>query len=309
MTIPFGLAFVLASAGLALAVWMLVVEPRWFRARRLVFDAARMGLPPLRVLHVTDTHFHGRDGPILRFLEDLARTERFDLVFWTGDLIDARAGVESMGRAARLFRPRLGAFAVLGGHDYRRHGLLAAYLRLLSADGHKGFTIENPAGELKEALSAAGVEVLEDRACVLHAPGDRPIAVVGLRDAALFDPDYDAAWRDVPPGACVVALAHSPDVLPQVTARGARLAFCGHTHGGQVRFPFVGALVTRSDLPGRLASGAFRMNATTVIINNGLGASPATPFRLLCRPEVGIVEFGDLSDGRTPTRLKEADSG
>jgi predicted MPP superfamily phosphohydrolase len=84
------------------------------------------------------------------------------------------------------------------------------------------------------------------------------------------------------------------------------MAFCGHTHGGQVRFPFVGALVTRSSLPGSLASGAFRCGPTTYVIGNGLGTSPATPFRLLCRPEAIVVELTDSPTARALTPIKEA---
>ena len=306
---PLHVVLLILAAGLALAVWTIWVEPRRFRTRRLVFDAAKMGLPALKVLHLTDTHFHGRDGAILRFLEGLADRESFDLVFWTGDLIDTPAGVDSMARAARLFRPRLGAFAVLGGHDYSRHGVTEAYLRLLSRDADRGFSMANPADELKDALAAGGVRVLEDEACAVNGAADTPFALVGLRDAFQSEPDYDAAWTGVPDDAPVVVLSHSPDVRPEMTARGARLAFCGHTHGGQVRFPLVGALVTRSSLPGRLASGAFRSGTTTYVIGNGLGTSPATPFRLLCRPEAIVVELAASPPPQALAPVKEADGG
>jgi len=94
-----------------------------------------------------------------------------------------------------------------------------------------------------------------------------------------------------------------------MAARGARLVFCGHTHGGQVRFPVVGALVTRSSLPGRFASGAFRCGPATYVIGNGLGTSPATPFRLLCRPEVVVVELISSPDPAALTPTEEAALG
>jgi len=292
---------------LALLAWMVLVEPRRFRTRRFVFDAGELRLPALKILHLSDTHFYGRDDAPLRFLKELADRESFDFVFWTGDLIDRPAGVDSIAYAARLFRPRFGAYAVLGGHDCWRHGILAAYLRLPSKTPDRGFDTPNPVGTLKLALAAGGVRVLEDESCLVDGIGDQPLAIVGLQDAFMAEPDYNAAWSGVPACAPVVVLSHSPDVRAELAARGARLAFCGHTHGGQVRFPLVGAVVTRSTLPGRLASGAFRTGPTTYVLGNGLSASPATPFRLLCPPEAVVVDMVTSPHPQSLTPITEAD--
>ena len=306
MSVAIAVAIGLPLAALAVAAWAVFIEPRRFRVRRVVLDADELGLPPLRILHVTDTHFHGRDGAMLRFLADLARGESFDAVFWTGDLIDTPGGIPSIAEAARLFSPRLGSFAVLGGHDYAWHGAAEAYLRLLSGSPAFGFSRDNPVDELRGALESAGVHLLEDESRRVEAGAGRGFAVVGLRDAFVIPPDYDAAWRGVQDGAPVVVLAHSPDVLRETASRGARVAFCGHTHGGQVRFPLIGALVTRSDLPGRLASGVFRAGPTTFLLNNGLGVSPATPFRLLCRPEVTVAQIVTGAAPKDLTVVEEA---
>jgi len=286
-------ACALVLAGLALAFWMVFLEQRLFRIRRVVLDAESLGLPGLKILQITDTHFHGRDEHILRFLRKLAASEQFDLVFLTGDLIDSAEGVASAAQAAALFHPRLGTLAVLGGHDYARSVGLDAYRHLLSRHGLATMRQVNPADQLEIALTDAGIRVMHDAHTLVEDPesNGQTLAVVGLRDAFQFAPDYDAAWDDVPPGTPVIVIAHSPDVLPEVARRRARLAFFGHTHGGQVRFPLLGALVTRSSLPGRLAAGTFRHNGTVFTINNGLGTSPATPYRLLCRPEVTVLEL------------------
>jgi predicted MPP superfamily phosphohydrolase len=63
----------------------------------------------------------------------------------------------------------------------------------------------------------------------------------------------------------------------------------GHTHGGQVRMPFVGALVTNSRLPRRVASGVFRMGDALVHVSRGLGTNKYAPFRFLCRPEATML--------------------
>ncbi len=282
-------AVALGAASLMLAVYMTLVEPRRFRLRRVTMRAGR--LPPLRILHLTDTHFHGRDGAILAFLKRIAEQEKFDLLLLTGDLIDTPGGVESVERAARLFRPALGAYAVLGGHDYREIGALRPYVHILTGQDLREGCPPNPAAEVAERLEAAGVRVLDDSHCMAEGPDGRAFAVVGLRDAFEFEPDYGAAWEGLEADVPVLVIAHSPDVLSEVSARGADAAFFGHTHGGQVRFPLVGALVTHTRLPRRLAWGAFRRGNTSFVVGNGLGASVSTAYRLLCPPEAVLAEL------------------
>jgi hypothetical protein len=300
------IAVALLLAALLLVLWVTVIEHRLFRVRRVVLDADRLGLPPLRILHVTDTHFHGRDGAILRFLGHVAAREDFDLVFLTGDLIDSPSGLDAAEAVAGMFRPSLGTFAVLGGHDYAQLDPVKTYRFLLTRRAQEAFAGDNPADDLVARLEAAGVRVLEDSAASVRPPAGRPFAVVGLRDAFVFEPDSEAAWRKVEPDLPVIAIAHSPDVVREVSRRGASLAFFGHTHGGQVRLPIVGAVVTRCTLPRRLVRGVFRQADTVFILNNGLGTSPAIPYRLLCRPEVtvAVLESGAAPGGLTP--VKEA---
>jgi predicted MPP superfamily phosphohydrolase len=224
----------------------------------------------------------------------LAR-EPFDLVFLTGDLLDTPPGLEGCMELAGILRGRLGSFAVLGGHDYFLrvvHEQGAFFMRAPTPCPPAKGSIPNPVAELVEGLQARGVRVLHDESCTVTC-GGRHLAIVGLEDAFLFQPDYAAAWRQVPEGVPTIVLAHSPDVLPEIVRRGADLAFFGHTHGGQVRLPMVGALVTRSHLEGRRASGLFREGNTVFSLNNGLGTDRTAPVRLLCRPDVTVMRIGD----------------
>jgi len=294
-------AAALAGCGVLLLAWMRLVEPRLFRVRRISLPRvesrgagevaiAAGRLPALKILHVTDTHFSGSDAAKLAFLRTAAG-EECDFAFLTGDLIDQPAGLASCLALAEMLHPRLGAFAVLGGHD---HFHTAATLRgRLSL--HCGpppseeLRRPNPVAELIAGLAERGVRVLEDESWVTSLDGGVTLAVVGLRDAFVFEPDYEAAWRAVPEGAATIVLAHSPDVLAETVRRGADLALFGHTHGGQVRLPLVGALVTRSDLPRGRARGVFREQGTICTLNHGVGAGRGTNIRLLCRPEVTVL--------------------
>jgi len=294
------IAIAALAAALLLAVWMVFIEPRRFRVRRVHIPASDRStsrlhvedgrLAGLKILHVTDTHFHGKETAKLRFLRGVAEEEEFDLVFFTGDLIDSREGMDACVEAAGYFRARVGKFAVLGGHDHFRVNPLVRYAQLAGgADAGDEYDTPNPTHQLVERLREKGFEVLSDSHRVVELADGQQAAIVGLRDAFLFLPDYRSAWEGIPPGIPVIVLAHSPDVLPEVCRRGTKLAFFGHTHGGQVRLPFVGALITRSLLPPRKASGTFKTKGTVYSINNGMGAGRWLSFRLLCPPEVTIV--------------------
>ncbi len=287
---------ILGAGGLALAIWMLLVEPRRYHVREVVRPTTEAGLPPLRILHVTDTHFHGRHRRMLSFLRDVAsRKGPFDLVVYTGDLIDRPAGLEALREAVRALPARLGSFAVLGGHDYRHYGWVSTYTYLLTGRRRAAAQRPNPWRSAVKMLEAEGVCVLSDEARMVKLPGGTQAAVVGLRDAFVCEPDYEAAWQGLNHAVPSIVLAHSPDVLPGLRARRVDLAFFGHTHGGQVRLPLVGAVVTRSALPREMAHGTFTQDGCTFVINCGLGVSAVTPYRLLARPEVVLFE---LTPGR-----------
>jgi len=279
-----------ATCGAALLVmlWSLL-EPRRFRIRRLRLSSDDCALPPLRILHLTDTHFSGRDEPILRFLRRIAGEAEYDLVVFTGDLIHRAAGIPSLAEAASLFEPTLGSFAVLGGHDHTNMNALITWRHLITGRRLKELCPPNPVEEVIAALEGAGVETLQDENRRLKAPDGSPFAIVGLRDAYDFDPDWEAAWSGIAPDVPVLALSHSPDALPEAAARRTDLMLSGHTHGGQVRLPLIGALITYTDIGRRAARGAFRYKDTALLVSSGLGASPATPFRLLCPPTAFVI--------------------
>ena len=118
--------------------------------------------------------------------------------------------------------------------------------------------------------------------------------VVGLDDPHIHRADLRVAARE-DPAAFGLAVVHSPDPTPELAALGYDLIVTGHTHGGQVRLPIFGALVTNSSFPNRLASGLIRFGRSYVHVSPGLGTSKYAPFRFLCRPEATVLELRGTS--------------
>ncbi|ADU51437.1 metallophosphoesterase [Thermaerobacter marianensis DSM 12885] len=272
----------LAAVLLAAVTWGWLVEPRWLQAR--AFRLPLAGGPPqplpaaatrrpgpggLRLAHLTDLHAPVYRIPEAALLRQL-RAWQPDAVVFTGDLAEgphhpATRGVALMARLAR----RWPVFLVPGNHDH-----LYGWFRL------------------RRDLEAAGVQVLVNRGTVLRA-GEAAVYLAGVDDPHTGRDRVGEALAGAPPGTPVVLLAHAPaeGIRRAAAARGVRLVLAGHTHGGQVRLPLVGALW----IPGqgwfpRYDRGWFDIGGTWWYIATGLG-TPRPWIRFRCRPELVLIEL------------------
>jgi len=131
----------------------------------------------------------------------------------------------------------------------------------------------------------AGIEVLVNGYTTRRRNGDT-LTLAGAGD--LWTEDFDREFTDDVPGRPLVVLAHNPDTLYSLHGHNFDLMLSGHTHGGQVKFPFLGP----PRLPIRhrhLAEGHFTYERSQIYVSRGLGY--LTPIRFRARPELGIVEL------------------
>jgi uncharacterized protein len=279
----------LSAAGAACVGYGILVERDWYRLRRQRVQALEPGQPPLTVLHLSDLHLTAADTRRMRFLERLA-AEPVDLVVLTGDMLGEPGALEPVLDSLGRFRPRLGAVAVLGSNDYwapRFRNPLTYFTGPSSRRHRRGG--RNPWRELVEGLEARGWTVLSNRRGRL---GD--VELAGMDDPHIRHDDPGVA---VPPNGEVPAslrlgVVHSPyrRALDAFAGNGYDLVLAGHTHGGQVRLPGVGALVTNCDLPRDRVRGLSRWGSSWLHVSAGLGTSKYAPFRFACRPEASLLE-------------------
>ena len=277
-----------AAAGAACVAYGVLVERDWYRLRRETAPVLEPGSRPLTVLHLSDLHLTVADGKRVEFLARLAE-EPADLVVLTGDLLGEPGGLDPVLEALRRFRPALGACAVLGSNDYwapRFHNWLG-YFRGPSSRRRRPVTRRNPWRELVAGLEGLGWVVLSNRRGRL---GD--VELAGMDDPHIRRDDPRVA---VPPGGeparLRVGVVHSPyrRALDAFERNGYPLLLAGHTHGGQVRLPGVGALVTNCDLPRDRVRGLSRWGSSWLHVSAGLGTSKYAPFRFACRPEASVL--------------------
>ena len=282
------LAGAVTVAGAACVGYGILVERDWYRLRRERVEALDPGQAPLTVLHLSDLHMTTSDARRVAFLERLT-AEPVDLVVLTGDMLGEPAGLGPVLDALGRFRPRLGAVAVLGSNDYWAPRFRNPLTYFMGPSSRRGRSFpRNPWRELVEGLEARGWTVLSNRRGQL---GD--IELAGLDDPHIRRDDPATA---VPANGDArprlrLGVVHSPyrRALDAFAGNGYDLVLAGHTHGGQVCLPGVGALVTNCDLPRDRVRGLSRWGSSWLHVSAGLGTSKYAPFRFACRPEASLL--------------------
>jgi predicted MPP superfamily phosphohydrolase len=281
--IPLGLL----AAGLATAAYAVFVERRWYRLARHRLDILPAGAEGLTVLHLSDLHLTEADGSAASFMASLPRA---DLTVLTGDVVGDPRSVEFVVRSLRPVRGRVASLFVLGSNDlYAPQPLNWFRYFVPSARRKPRMGRRGRPGDLVRLLERDGWVHLKNRKYERRTNGVR-MEIVGLDDPHVHRADPRVAPRTMP-DAFGLAVVHSPDPAPELAALGYDLVVAGHTHGGQVRLPMVGALVTNCSLPTRLARGLVRLGSSYLHVSPGLGTSKYAPFRLFCRPEATLLEL------------------
>ncbi|HEY6596691.1 MAG TPA: metallophosphoesterase [Asanoa sp.] len=278
------------AAGAAAFAYASLVERNMFTLRRYEVPVLVPDAEPLRVLHLSDLHMMPDQRRKQRWVASLAALDP-DLVVVTGDNMAHPDAVSGVLRALQPLLDVPGAF-VFGSNDYRgpvwRNPL--SYL-LPEREYVQG--VELPFDELRSVLVGAGWADLNNARTSFKA-GGRLVEVVGVDDPHVSRDDYGLAAGPASTSADLrLGLTHSPEpyVLDAMAADGFDLLLAGHTHGGQVRVPFYGALVTNCGLPRSMARGLHRWpdSSAWLHVSAGLGTHPTAPVRFACPPEASLL--------------------
>lgn len=219
-----------------------------------------------RAVQISDLHldrYHPRHDRMLDTIAGL----RPDWIFVTGDLLTISSGLPHLFRFLAGLRTIAPVYLTLGNHDHYSGVPVDQFSEL--ADRHK-------------------LHLLVNQAMFVPTEGGE-LGIVGLDDPSLHRADLAC----IPPrtaGRFTVLLAHAPNVLDHLDHRHAvDLVLCGHSHGGQWRFP----LLHPFWLPygcNRRSAGHHHRNGHTLYINRGLGWS-MLPIRLNCTPEIVVIDW------------------
>jgi predicted MPP superfamily phosphohydrolase len=277
-----------ASACLLGPLYAADVEPHWLEVSKV--QVGVQGLPPaldkLTVAQLGDFHLgqHVSRDQVRRAVE-MTNALAPDLIVLTGDFVTGSGSYSAVcAEELAQLKAEYGAYAVLGNHD-----------NWTDAD------------EVSANVGAAGIVVLRDEARAIDIGGGR-VWLLGIEDTGFTAGflggsfgDFKAIWEEkrqrlaqmlerVPEGEARLLLVHNPDFTEMLPEGRIDLALCGHTHGGQVRVPFLGAPVVPSFFGSKYASGLVRGPSTLVYVNRGIGLIPPV-VRFNCRPEVTLLRM------------------
>lgn len=172
---------------------------------------------------------------------------------------------EAALRALGQLRARYGTFAVMGNHDCWWD-----------------------CARMREILAGVGIEVLSNSATEVERE-DGTFWIAGLADRQTEAPDFAAAISNIPEGAAVLALMHSPHLF-DYPENHFPIQFTGHTHGGQVRFPIIGAPLRLSRHTELARSGVMIEHGRVLVVSRGLG-EVGLPVRFGAPPQIMLIEI------------------
>jgi uncharacterized protein len=260
----------------------ILFEPNFPRIARREFAIARLPerMDGFTIALLSDFHYdpYFSVHPLHAAIPMVNRL-RPDLIVLTGDFVSrprfgdpkkaAHAAEPCAQLLSNMFAP-CGLWAVLGNHD---------------CDTDPDF--------VTEALEAHNIHVLANQSQPIEREGSR-FWLSGLNDVISDEADVPAALRSVSPGEAVVLLVHEPDFADVTSRYPVDLQLSGHSHGGQIRLPFLPPLYL-PEFARKYVWGTYQVGGLALYTNPGLGTIEI-PVRLNCPPEITLVTL--RSSGR-----------
>lgn len=265
-----GLAATPLLAVSATAAYSRFVEPYYYRI--VEQDVFIRDLPQafenFRITQLTDIH-HSRIVGLdeVRRVVGLAMSTKPDLIALTGDYTTTYPHfIEPCAEALGGLSAPEGVWAVLGNHDHYTDSELT-----------------------QRALERNHIPVMNNINTTLRRSSDT-LQLAGIDDWSWAKDDWNRAFHGIDQNRPTVLLSHQPAVLDLTQAQRASLILSGHTHGGQVTLPFVGAPARLATKDLKYAHGLFRQGATQLYVSSGTGVI-GLPVRLGARPEISVIRL------------------
>lgn len=242
-------------------------EIAWTDANHKTIRIDRLpdGLNGLKIAHLSDIHLTGQlSHEFYHRAFDWITEQQPDLVVVAGDIVDYDKNLEDIEPVFQRLSAPLGCYFILGNHDKR---------------------LTDPMQICKRLEAIGWRDAGASHQLIRH--NSLPIEIIG-NEKPWFN-RYGSDISTAEPGTWRLGIAHSPDQLSWGVENGCSLLLCGHTHGGQIRFPVFGPLVAPSMHGSKYASGVFYQNGTLMHVSRGMAG--VHPLRWGCPPEVSILRL------------------
>jgi predicted MPP superfamily phosphohydrolase len=291
-------------------------------------SAGNAAAPDFTILHLSDFHLRkDRKGEkLFEFVRSLSSYNP-DFIFITGDLVEKDIYFDYLIKMLEGLNAKAGKYAVFGVHDYYNK-TPAEFLKNM-VKRKREYRLKNDVSSLISKLSGIGIKVLRNERVSHALSPDFSINITGLEDSIIDKTDIDKAFRKYgkeygkekilyKTGNCQedtinknlfelgrenvhnlndnqkieICLTHTPDMdlFGRFVENGVDIVLAGHTHGGQVRLPGIGAIIAGCNISSKYASGLFYFKKFVLYVSRGLGEGRYSPFRFYCPPEVSVIK-------------------
>lgn len=251
------------------AFWAIFVEPKMLKI--VEYTLSDNDLEGLKVVFAGDLHIKSNQEKRLAEVVDKINSQKPDIILFAGDFSAGHKRKSTLAfevyakRLKRLYA-KYGIYTVMGNHDY-----------------YAGYE------DVKKMLESANISVLENSNKLLELENGKSICIAGVEDLQTKTPNVEKSLigtNDNP----TILLTHSPDIFVDVPKRNVKLTLAGHVHGGQIRLPFVGAIVIPSKFGNKYSQGLIEENGLRMLVTKGIGTS-MLPIRFNCMPEIVVINF------------------
>lgn len=245
------------------------IEPKMLDTDRETITSPKIptAFDNFKIVQFSDTHVGFQYT--LDQLEDLImqiNRQNPDLIVFTGDLVDRPNTYQWNQHLSNILgslSAPSGKYWIYGNHDH----------------GGYGTNIVN------DTMKQAGFQLLQNHHVTL-TKGDDQIVLAGIDDLMLGRPDLTETLNGANHDLFTILLAHEPDFADTAATHPVDIQLSGHSHGGQVRLPFIGDLYTPAYAE-KYVQGKYTFSGLTLYVSRGLGTT-RLPYRFLCKPEYNI---------------------
>lgn len=251
-------SFFILVSGILVLLYAWLIEPQWIEVNQYPIQAPVDS--PLKIMQISDLHTKG-NGFVEKKVFQIIEEQRPDIILLTGDISSPGSTIQDYKQVLSKIKAPKGVYFVTGNWEYWV-----------------------PVNGLQSLLSDSGITNLDNSNIKLSGN----TWLVGFDDVLEGNPNETLALKDVPTDAFKIGMFHTPIYFNQIYKK-INLSLSGHSHGGQMRIPFIKPFWLPAGT-GEFIDGWFSRENSKMYVSRGIGNS-ILPFRFFCRPEIAIFSL------------------